>query len=243
MAVALVGTGTFIKSTVNGSSCVLTFSTGGAASGDLVIANWTYSRAGLTANLTSSAGTAYTQIGSRIANGNLQSECWYRILTSSETTVSSCATGSAQDSVVLSAIVLRSFDVTGSTLKQNSTTGTSSNPNSPSVTVDFPNSGVITIASILANTTLTAPSGFGSAVSTGATDTRSVAGGLAYLSTNQGTIDPSSWAGGASAAWVAWTLTVSSTEPLPFTWLDMASQSTHNPPACLWGGRPDVVGY
>lgn len=219
MAVSLVGTGTFVKSTINGSSCVLTISTGGASSGDVVIANWTYTRASLTAVLTSSAGTSYTQIGSRLTNGNLQSECWYRVLTSAETTVSSCATGSAQDSIVLSAIVLRGIDSTK--IGSDSTTGTSSNPNSPPHTGRLePNSAFITVANILANTTLAAPAGFGSAVSTGATDTRSVAGGLAYKST-QGTVDPSSWTGGVSAAWAAWTIGVGSTEAIPFTWLDM----------------------
>lgn len=243
MAVSLVGTGTFIKSTNNGSACTLTFSTGGAASGDLVIASWAYTRAGLTATVKSSAGASYTRIGTEIANGTCVTGFFYRILTSSETTCTSCATGSAQDSIVLSAIVLRNIDPTP-TIGFNSTTAATSNPNSPSVTVAAPNSAVITAAAVNgATTTLTAPSGFGSVVSTAASDTRSMTSGLAYLSTNSGLTDPSSWTAGAAAQWVAWTLTVASTEVAALTWLDMASQSTHNPPACIWGGRPDVVGY
>lgn len=221
MAVSLVGTGTFIKSTINGTATTLTFSTGAAASGDIVVAAWCHTRPTLSSGtpVFSSAGTAYTLLD-WIENGNLTTAVYYRILTSSEATVSSCATGSAQDSVELAAIVLRGIESTP-TISFNSTTGTSSNPNSPSVTVAVPNSAVITIGTILANTTLTAPSGYGSAVSTGATDTRSNALGLAYLSTNNGLTDPSSWTGGASAAWVAFTVTVASTESLPFTWLDM----------------------
>lgn len=237
MAVSLVGTGTFIKSTINGTATTLTFSTGGAASGDIVLAFWTHTRPTLSSGtpLLSSAGTSYTMLD-WIENGNLTTTFQYRILTSSETTVTSCATGSAQDSIELAAIVLRGIDPTP-TIEVNSTTGTSSNPNGPSVTVAAPNSAVISAASMLANTTLTAPSGFASTVSTGATDTRLCSAGLSYLSTNNGTIDPSSWTGGVSAAWVSYTITVASTEPLPFTWLQMVSYPD------IINERIAIVGY
>src|SRR5262245_57381830 len=211
MAVSLVGTGTFVKSTINGTSTALTISTGAAASGDLCIAYWVHTRGALTAQLVSSAGTAYTELGS-FTNGNLGVEFGYRVLTSSETTVASCNTGSAQDSVVLAAVVLRGVSSSPLIIQEASTTAATSNPNSPLKAIPWPNSAVVTACGILSNTTLTAPSGFGSAVSTGATDTRSCAGALAYLSTNPPSIDPSSWTGGAAAAWIATTITVASTE-------------------------------
>lgn len=211
MATTLVGTGTFITSTVNGTSMTLTMSTGAAASGDICIAFWTHTRGALTSVLASSAGTAYTDLGST-TNGNLTLQAGYRVLTSSETTVASCTTGSAQDSVILCAAVIRGVSSFPLIIQSNSTTGTSSNPNSPAVAVPWRNSAILTAAGILANTTLTAPTGFGSAVSSGQTDTRSAAGAVAYLSTNPTTIDPSSWTGGASAAWSAFTVTIGSTE-------------------------------
>lgn len=229
MAVSLVGTGTFIASTNNGVSRTLTFSTGGAAANDIVVAWWVHTRGSLTANLRSSSSSPYTQLEATV-NGNLGTLCAYRILTSAETTVTSCATGSAQDAVILAAIVLRGCDGTP-IIVDGSTTGASSQPRSPAVVVGGPNDAVVTLAGVLANTTLTAPSGFGSAVSTGATDTRSAAGGLAYLSTNGGTYTPAAWASGSTAVWVANTVTLRSTEPLPFTWSDYGPLST--PPGHL----------
>lgn len=236
MAVSLVGTGTFIKSTGNGNATTLTFSTGAATTGDLVVAYWVHTRGAITAQLVSSAGTAYTEIEA-LASGNLGIEAGYRVLTSAETTVTSCATGSAQDSVVLAAIVLRGV-ASPAVVVDNSTTATSSNPNSPSVTVGGPNDAVITAYALLANSPATAPpSGFASMVSSGATDTRSCAGGLAYKSTNGGLTDPSSWTGALSAAWIANTITVRSTEAPPFTY----QQLTHftNPPSI----KEAMIGY
>lgn len=242
MAVSLVGTGTFIKSTGNGSSSTLTFSTGGAAAGDMVIAYWVHTRGALTTQLVSSAGTAYTEIEA-LASGNLGIEGGYRVLTSSETTVTSCATGSAQDSVVLAAIVLRGV-ASPPVVVDISTTGTSSNPNSPALTVAGPNDAVITAYAILANTpSLTAPSGFSNIVSSGATDTRSCAGGLSWKSTNGGVTDPSSWtgAGATGVNWIANTITVRSTEPIPFTWFSMTPTTTTWP---SWvDQKVEIVGY
>lgn len=236
MGFSLVGTGTFIKSTINGSSTTLTFSTGAAAAGDIVVACMVHTRGAITSNLTSSAGTAYTELEA-LANGNLGIEYGYRILTSSETTVTSCATGSAQDSVVLSAIVLRGAASPAITVDL-STTGTSSNPNSPAVQVSGQNNAVITAYAILANTpSLTAPSGFLNIVSSGATDTRSCAGGLAWKSTNDGVTDPSSWTGAAASgvAWIATTITIRSTDPPTYRQL----MDFTNPPSIKEG----MIGY
>lgn len=212
MATTLVGTGTFITSTVNGTSLTLTISTGGAAAGDVCVAYWVHTRGAITSTLVSSAGTSYTELFSG-ANGNLGVECGYRVLTSSETTVASCNSGSAQDTVILAAAVIRGVSSLPLIIQSNSTTGTSSNPNSPAVAIPWSNSAVLTAAGLLANTTLaTPPTGFANTVSTTNTDTRSAAAGLAYLSTNAGSINPSSWTGGASAAWVATTVTIGSTE-------------------------------
>lgn len=208
MAVSLLNT--FIKSTINGTSTALTVGTTNQA-GDICVAFWAHTRGALTSVLSSSAGTAYTTLAAT-TNGNQTVLAAYRVFTSSETTVASCNTGSAQDSAILMAAVIRGISSSPLIINSDSTTGTSSNPNSPSEPVPWANSAVLTAAGILSNTTLAAPTGFGSAVSTGATDTRSCAGGLAYLSTNAGSIDPSSWTGGASAAWVAFTVTIGSTE-------------------------------
>ncbi len=240
MAITAVGTPTTIKSTINGTATTLTFSTGAATTGDIVVAYWVHTRGALVSNLRSSAGTAYTEVES-LASGNLGIEVGYRVLTSAETTVSSCTTGSAQDSCVLAAIVLRGA-ASPAVVVDNSTTGTSSNPNSPSVTVGGPNDAVISAYAILANTpSLTAPSGFLDIVSSGATDTRSCAGGLSWKSTNGGVTDPSSWTGAAATgvAWIGTTITIRSTEPVPFTY----QQLTHftNPPSHL--GKEGMIGY
>lgn len=233
MAVTLLNT--FIRSTNNGNATTLTVGTTNAA-GDLCVAFWVHTRGTLTSVLSSSAGTAYTTLAAT-TNGNQTVLAGYRVFTSSEQTVSSCGTGSAQDSVVLMAAVLRNVSTNPLQITSDSTTGSSSNPNSPPESLPWSNSAILTAAGILSNTTLTAPSGFGSAVSTGATDTRSCAGGLAYLSTNAGTVDPSSWTGGASANWVAFTVVVGSTETpsLPMgaaNYLDMVPYKT-----------PPMIGY
>lgn len=211
MAVTLLNT--FIRSTINGTSMALTVGTTNQA-GDLCVAFWAHTRGTLTSVLSSSAGTAYTTLAAT-TNGNQTVLAAYRVFTSTETTVASCNTGSAQDAAILMAAVLRNVSTNPLIIQSESTTGTSSNPNSPAEAIPWTNSGVLTAVGILANTTLTAPTGFGTTVSCGATDTRSCAGGLAYLSTNAGTIDPSSWTGGASAAWVAFTVTIGSTEAPP----------------------------
>jgi len=190
-------------------------STGGAAAGDICVAFWTHTRGSITSNLVSSAGTAYTELLS-LASGNLGIEAGYRVLTSSETTVASCNTGSAQDAVQLVAAVLRGAGSLPLLIAQNSTTATSSNPNSPAVIVPWANSAVLTAASQLTATAIvTAPSGFANTVSTSGSDTRSCAAALAFKSTNAGTTDPSSWTGGISAAWIAVTVTIGSTEVSP----------------------------
>ena len=212
MAVTLLNT--FIKSTINGTSTALTIGTTNQA-GDICVAFWVHTRATLTAVLSSSAGTAYTDLGAT-SNGNLTIEAGYRVLTSSETTVASCNTGSAQDSVVLMAAVIRNIASNPLIVDSNSTIGTSSNPNSPSETVYWPNSAVLTAAGQLTATAITAaPSGFTNLVSSSATDTRSCAGALAFKSTNPGLTDPSSFTGGVSAAWAAFTVTIGSTESSP----------------------------
>jgi len=209
MAVTLLNT--FIKSTINGTSTALTVGTTNAA-GDLCVAFWVHTRGTLTANLTSSAGTAYTDLGAT-SNGNLTVEAGYRVFTSSETTVASCNTGSVQDSCVLMAAVLRNVSSNPLIITVDSTIGTSSNPNSPIEPVPWTNSAVLSAAGMLSATVITtAPSGFTNIVSSSASDTRSCAGALAFLSANPPTIDPSSWTGGISAAWSAFTVVVGSTE-------------------------------
>lgn len=223
MAVTLLNT--FIRSTINGTAMTLTVGTTNAA-GDVCVAFWTHTRGTLTAQLASSAGTAYTEIGV-VTNGNVSMEAGYRVFTSSETTVTSCGTGNAQDAAILMAAVLRNVSSTPLIIQSNSTTATSSNPNSPAVPVPWANSAVLTAAGILANTTLTAPTGFGTTVSCGATDTRSCAGGLAFKSTNASLENPSSWTGGASAAWVAFTVTLGSTEAPALTYPPLSTPTAH----------------
>lgn len=233
---SLVGTGTYIISSNNNSSLTLTFSTGAAVSGDLVIAFWANNDTSLLSStvLSSSSGTAYSQLDVAITSLEVFTSVWYRFLTSAETTVSSCATGgTAGTGTILSAIVLRGCKTNSSNIGYNSTTGLSSNPNSPSVTVYGRESAVMTFAGMNVDTTLTEPSGFANTVSTGATGARGAcAAGLSYKSTDQGLTDPSSWTGGATGNWVAWTVTVESILP---TW----TQMTHYPNQ-IWAPKPMV---
>lgn len=247
MAVSLVGSSGNITGTTNGTSATLTFSTGAAAAGDIVIATWVNtatSSATTTLALTSSAGTSYNLLTTSASGiGNLRLAIWYRVLTSAETTVGSCATPSGQDSTTLSAFVLRGFDpavIFNSTIA----IGTSSLPDSPPITPTGSGDAIFSIVGILSNTTLTAPSTLLNPVSTGRTDTRSNSQGAGWIqSTGPTAYNIGPWAAGAATSWAAFSVTLRSTEAAVLTWLDMASQSTHNPPACLWGGRPDVVGY
>lgn len=234
MAVSLLNT--FIISTNNGTATTLTVGTTNAA-GDICVAYWVHTRGALTANLRSSAGTAYTELFSG-TNGNLGVECGYRVFTSSETTVSSCGTGSAQDSCILMAAVIRSAGSLPLIIDSNSTTGTSSNPNSPAEFVPWTNSAVISAVGQLTATVITAaPSGFTNLVSSSATDTRSAAGALAFNSTNPGSVDPSSFTGGVSAAWIATTITIGSTE-VPAMPMHAANYLDRSPPY-----KPPMIGY
>ena len=210
MAVTLLNT--FIKSTIDGLATTLTVGTTNAA-GDICVAFWAHPRGALTGNLRSSAGTAYTQLATVASTANLNVMVGYRVFTSSETTVTSCATGSAQDGLVLMAAVLRGAGSLPLIIQQNSTTAGSSNPNSPAVMVPWANSAVLTAGAMETTSVITtAPSGFANLVSTSANDTRDVSAALAFKSTNAGVTDPSSFTGGIAAAWVAFTVTIGSTE-------------------------------
>lgn len=242
MAISIVGTSGVTAAAINGSTLALTFPATSAV-GDIALAFNVTPRAGPW-NVYSSGGTAYTQLVTA-SNGNLNVNLCYRICGAGELTATASESGAAQDGVCAAVFLLRGaspyFDVNVSS----AATGTSSQPNSPAVFANHANDMVFSCVAALSNSAaaVTAPSGYTSLVSTGATDTRSTQLGMSrVLSTNTAntplSYDPSAYSSFTSAAWIGITVSVTSTDP--YTAFDLMPQSVL--PSVLYG-RIEVVGY
>lgn len=215
MAITLVGSSGASAIAFSGGSPTLTFSTGAAAANDVVVVAYSVSRAITMAVLSSDGTTPYTQIGTTISNGNLNTSVWYKVLTSSEVTATCSGTGNGQDGVSAVCLVFRNSS--GPIDTSNSTVGASSQPNSPAVSVARPNDAIISaVGSLAAPNTVTAPSGFSNLVTAASTDTRSTTTAISWAThTGSSSYDPTAYSSFTSANWVAFTIALLSTAPPP----------------------------
>jgi hypothetical protein len=190
--------------TANGVANTVTFGT--VQTGDVAFAAVAMCRPG-GGTVYSSAGTAYTQIGTTQVAGNLNLSLYGRQLGNTETFATSSGTAQAQDGNAAAIIVVRGIGTNGP-YSSAAATATSANPNSPALSVGSTNAIVISIAAQIANNTITTlPSGYSSGANAGVTDTRSTRLAISYvIGSEQGTEDPGQWVFSASAQWLALTL-------------------------------------
>lgn len=188
------------------NGAVITLNFGTVATGDVAFVATALCRTG-GGTVTSSNGTAYTQIGTNQVAGNLNLSLWVRQLDSTETFATSSATSQAQDGNSACVIVVRGVTTNGS-YSSAAATATSANPNSPSITVGSTNAIVMSFAAQIANNTVTVlPTGYSSGANAGGTDTRSSHIAVAYsIGSEQGAEDPAAWTFSASAQWLATTV-------------------------------------
>jgi hypothetical protein len=190
----------------NGSTIVLSFGT--VQADDVAIVATAMCRTG-GGGVTSSAGTAYTQIGTNQVAGNLNLSIWAKQLVSTDTFATSSGTGQAQDGNSAVVTVLRGVLPSVTTLMFSSAaTATSANPNSPTLAIGSTNAIVLSVAAQIANNTVTTlPSGYSSCANAGGTDTRSSHIAMSFVTgSEQSYEDPGQWVFSASAQWLAITV-------------------------------------
>lgn len=229
MAITFVGSSVAEASATNGGTATITL--GSALEIDdvaIVAVTLGTSRtisAASSLTVTTSDGTAYTQIVPTVTSSFAKFSVWRLVLSSSQIGQAVCpGTGASSDSNAAVALTFRGVRSSApEDVSPTSTSGTLSQPDSPSITVASSDDAVITAVGQQVNdTTVTAPSSFLNQIDINANDTWDATTGMAWITlASTSAFNPAAWSNfSIGTGWASATVALKAAEQLVFTWQD-----------------------
>lgn len=221
MAITLVGSSGVSAADINGASVTLIWDTVPSDGDVAIVANLTTASTALAQTVMTGSGVSYVRLASNSVLG-IRGSVWYHVCSNGETTATCSGSGVAADVTSAAGFIFRG-SYSPITISENVTGAIAGQPDSLPISVFHIGDAVVSIgmSSSDSGIAVTPPIGYLNLVSTGATDARACQVGISWITSTNVigplSYDPGSYAGFTSAPWMAYTITLRSTDPFtPF---------------------------